>query len=53
MALAPATGLAVLILAGVLLERLGVRMGGPGGVATIMIVALFGAAAAVTGRTSP
>ncbi len=52
MALAPATGLAVLILSGVLLERLGVRMGGPGGVATIIVVGLIGAVAAVTGRTS-
>jgi hypothetical protein len=50
MALAPATGLAVLILTGILLERLGVRMGGPGGVATIIVVGLIGAVAAVTGR---
>jgi hypothetical protein len=47
-ALAPATGLASLIAAGVFLERLGVRMGGAGGVMTVVVVALAGAIAAVT-----
>jgi hypothetical protein len=37
-----------LILAGVLLESLGVRMGGTGGVMTVIVVALTGAVAAVT-----
>ena len=52
MALAPATGLAALIVAGVFLERLGVRMGGAGGVMTLLVVTLMGAAASVTKRTS-
>jgi hypothetical protein len=52
MALAPATGAAALILVGVFLERLGVRMGGIGGVMTIIVVALVGAVAAVTKRAS-
>jgi hypothetical protein len=52
MALAPATGSAVLILAGVFLERLGVRMGGAGGVITVIVVALIGAVAAVTKPTT-
>lgn len=50
MALAPATGLAAITMAGVLVERLGVRMGGPGGVMTVIVLALLGAAAAATGR---
>jgi hypothetical protein len=52
MALAPATGLAVWVIAGVLLERLGVRMGGPGGVMTVIGVTLVGAVAGVTRRAS-
>ena len=52
LALAPATGLAALILVGVLLEALGVRMGGAGGVMTVILVSLVGAVAAVTKRAS-
>jgi hypothetical protein len=51
-ALAPATGLASLIVAGVFVERLGVRMGGAGGVVTAIVVTLAGAIAAVTARAS-
>jgi hypothetical protein len=51
-ALAPATGLASLIVAGVFVERLGVRMGGAGGVMTVIVVTLMGAIAAVTKRAS-
>jgi hypothetical protein len=51
-ALAPATGLASSIVAGVVLERLGVRMGGAGGVMTAIVVTLAGAIAAVTARKS-
>jgi hypothetical protein len=53
MALAPATGLAAVIVAGLLVERLGVRMGGPGGVLTVIIVTFGGAIAAVSQRFSP
>jgi hypothetical protein len=52
MALAPATGLSALIVAGVFLERLGVRMGGAGGVMTVIVVTLVGAVAAITERAS-
>jgi hypothetical protein len=51
-ALAPAVGLAAITLVGILVERLGVRMGGLGGVVTVTIVALGGAAAAAGGRFS-
>jgi hypothetical protein len=47
-ALAPAVGLASLVVAGVVVERLGIRMGGPGGVMTVIVVGSVGAAAAVT-----
>ncbi len=52
MSLAPATGVAALIVAGVFLERLGVRMGGAGGVVTLIVVTLVGAVAAITQRAS-
>jgi hypothetical protein len=52
MALAPATGLAALTVAGLLVERLGVRTGGAGGVITVIVVAVAGALAAVTHRPS-
>jgi hypothetical protein len=48
MAVAPAVGLATLIVAGVLVERLGIRMGGPGGLMTVIVVGSVGAVAAVT-----
>jgi hypothetical protein len=47
-ALAPAVGLASLIVAGIVVERLGIRMGGPGGVMTVVVVGSVGAVAAVT-----
>ena len=47
-ALAPAVGLASLVVAGVVVERLGIRMGGPGGVMTVIVVGSVGAVAAVT-----
>jgi hypothetical protein len=46
--LAPAVGLASLIVAGTVAERIGIRMGGAGGVLIVIVVALVGAAAAVT-----
>jgi hypothetical protein len=51
-ALAPATGLTALVVAGAFLERLGVRMGGAGGVITLIVVTVVGAIAAVTERAS-
>ena len=47
-ALAPAVGLASLVVAGVVVERIGIRMGGPGGVMTVIVVGALGAVAAVT-----
>jgi hypothetical protein len=47
LALAPAVGLASLVLAGIVAEKLGVRMGGAGGVMTLLVVTVIGAAAAV------
>jgi hypothetical protein len=47
-ALVPAAGLAMLIPVGLVAERLGVRVGGPGGVAVWIGVAFAGAVAAVT-----
>jgi hypothetical protein len=52
MALAPATGLAALIVVGVFLERLGIRIGGMGGVIAVIVTAFVGAAAAVTKRAT-
>jgi hypothetical protein len=52
MALAPATGLVALTVAGLLVERLGVRTGGAGGVITVIAVAGAGALAAVWRRRS-
>jgi hypothetical protein len=49
-ALAPATGVAILVAAGLLAERFGVRIGGPGGVVVWIAVAFAGAVAAVTAR---
>jgi hypothetical protein len=49
-ALAPATGLAVLVVAGVLVERLGIRMGGPGGLMTVIILTLGGTVVAISPR---
>ncbi len=51
-ALAPATGLVALVVAGLLAERLGVRMGGPGGLVVVIVVAAAGAIAAITHRRS-
>jgi hypothetical protein len=55
MGLAPAVGVAALVLAGVVAERLGIRMGGPGGVLVVLVVTVVGAAAAATQppRTEP
>ena len=52
MALAPATGLLALTVAGLLVERLGVRTGGAGGVITFVVLAGAGALAAAAGRRS-
>lgn len=53
MALAPATGLVALTVAGLLVERLGVRTGDAGGVISVVILAGAGVAlAAVAGRRS-
>jgi hypothetical protein len=52
MAVAPATGLVALTVAGLLVERLGVRTGGAGGVITIIVVGGAGALAAVMRRRS-
>jgi hypothetical protein len=52
MTLAPATGLAALIVAGLVVERLGVKMGGAGGIMTLIVVALAGASAAASARPS-
>jgi hypothetical protein len=52
LALAPASGLAAIIVAGVLVERLAVRMGGAGGVMTVIVVTLGGAVAAASRRFS-
>lgn len=52
LALAPATGLAALVVAGLLVERLGVRMGGPGGVVMVIVVSAAGAIAASIHRRS-
>lgn len=51
-ALAPATGLVALVVAGLLAERFGVRMGGPGGLVVVIVVAAAGAIAAITHRRS-
>ena len=48
MGLAPAVGLASLVVAGLVAERLGIRMGGPGGVIVVLVVTVLGAAAAAT-----
>jgi hypothetical protein len=48
MCLAPAVGVAALVVAGLVVERLGIRMGGPGGVIVVLVVTLVGAAAAAT-----
>ena len=48
MGLAPAVGVAALVLAGLVAERLGIRMGGPGGVLVVLVVTVVGAAAAAT-----
>jgi hypothetical protein len=50
MALAPATGLAALIFIGLLVERLGVRTGGAGGVITVIVIAASGVLAAIIPR---
>lgn len=50
MALAPATGLAALIFIGLLVERLGVRTGGAGGVITVIVIAASGVLAAIIRR---
>jgi hypothetical protein len=47
LALAPATGLAALTIVGLLVERLGVRTGGAGGVLTAAVIAASGVLAAV------
>ena len=52
LAQAPATGLAALVVAGLLVERLGVRTGGPGGVVMVIVVSAAGAIAASTHRRS-
>jgi hypothetical protein len=49
-AAAPAVGIAVLVIAGLVAERLGVRTGGTGGIVVAVAVVLLGVAAAVTGR---
>ena len=51
-ALAPATGLVALVVAGLSVERLGVRMGGPGGVVVVIVVSAAGAIAAIAHRRS-
>lgn len=48
MGVAPATGLASLVVAGLVAERFGIRMGGTGGVIVVLVVTVAGAAAAVT-----
>ena len=48
MGLAPAVGVAALVIAGLVAERLGIRMGGPGGVIVVLVVTVVGAAAAAT-----
>ena len=48
MGLAPAAGLASLVVAGLVAERLGIRMGGTGGVMVVLVVTVVGAAVAVT-----
>jgi hypothetical protein len=48
MGAAPAVGLASLVVAGLVAERLGIRMGGTGGVIVVLVVMVVGAAAAVT-----
>jgi hypothetical protein len=52
LALAPAAGLAALVVAGLLVERLGVRTGGAGGVVMVIVVAAAGAIAAITRRST-
>ncbi|MBA3738316.1 MAG: hypothetical protein H0W97_07080, partial [Actinobacteria bacterium] len=52
LALAPAAGLVALVVAGLLLERLGVRTGGAGGVVMVIVVSAVGAIVAVTRRSS-
>ena len=48
MGVAPAAGLAAVVVAGLVAERLGIRMGGAGGVMVVLVVTVAGAAAAVT-----
>jgi hypothetical protein len=48
MGVAPAVGLASFVVAGLVAERLGIRMGGTGGVIVVLVVTVAGAAAAVT-----
>jgi hypothetical protein len=48
MGVAPAVGVASLVVAGLVAERLGIRMGGTGGVIVVLVVTVVGAAAAVT-----
>jgi len=50
LALAPAAGVVALVLAGLLVERLGVRTGGAGGIVMVIVVAAAGAISAVTRR---
>ncbi len=50
---APAVGLASLVVAGLIAERVGIRMGGTGGVIVVLVVTVAGAAAAVTRPTRP
>ena len=50
LALAPAAGVVALVLAGLLVERLGVRTGGAGGIVMGIVVAAAGAISAVTRR---
>ncbi len=45
--LAPAVGAAVLMVGGLVATKFGIRLGGPGGVATYLIVTVAGAAGAV------
>jgi hypothetical protein len=48
-ATAPATGLALIVIAGLVAERIAVRTGEAGGIVTVLAVVLLGVAAAVTG----
>ena len=53
MGVAPAVGLASLVVAGLIAERLGIRMGGTGGVIVVLVVTVAGVAAAVTRSSRP